>query len=122
MKTFKNFFRLFTAAFLLVFFAFSSMSFQIFSGETTAVDTPDTCPTASFSIANNGVDAGMPVGFVNQSSGASSYHWDFGDGGFSCEANPSYAYTSPGTYTVKLKAVGEGCIVEFIGTVDAIIN
>ena len=119
MKTFKNFFRLFTAAFLLGCFAFSSMAFQTFSGQTTS---PDTCPTASFSVANNGVDAGVPVGFVNQSFGASSYHWDFGDGGFSCEANPSYAYTSPGTYTVKLKAVGGSCSVEFVGTEDIIVN
>ncbi|MFQ5334814.1 MAG: PKD domain-containing protein, partial [Flavobacteriales bacterium] len=35
---------------------------------------------------------------------ASSYQWDFGDGGSSTEENPSYTYYYPGTYTVMLKA------------------
>lgn len=33
----------------------------------------------------------------------SSYFWDFGDGGTSTKANPSYRYIKPGTYTVKLR-------------------
>lgn len=31
-----------------------------------------------------------------------AYHWDFWDGNFSREANPSYAYKKAGIYTVKL--------------------
>ena len=30
------------------------------------------------------------------------YDWDFGDGGSSVVANPSYSYRVPGTYTVSL--------------------
>lgn len=30
------------------------------------------------------------------------YHWDFGDGNFSSEANPSHAFKKAGTYKVKL--------------------
>lgn len=32
-----------------------------------------------------------------------SYFWDFGDGGTSTKANPSYQYIKPGTYQVKLR-------------------
>lgn len=32
-----------------------------------------------------------------------SYFWDFGDGGTSTKANPSYQYIKPGTYTVSLR-------------------
>ena len=38
----------------------------------------------------------------------SSYAWDFGDGGTSSDQNPSYTYTSGGTYTVNLTVTGPG--------------
>lgn len=31
------------------------------------------------------------------------YQWDFGDGGFSTEQNPSHTYAAPGTYRVKAR-------------------
>jgi formylglycine-generating enzyme required for sulfatase activity len=33
-----------------------------------------------------------------------TWEWDFGDGTTSTEAQPSHTYTTPGSYTVKLKA------------------
>ncbi|MCB0575636.1 MAG: PKD domain-containing protein, partial [Saprospiraceae bacterium] len=45
------------------------------------------------------------VTFTNQSSGALSYMWNFGDGSTSDEANPVHTYTEPGTYTVELTAI-----------------
>lgn len=48
------------------------------------------------------------IQFQNNSFGASSYYWDFGDPAVdfdnSTEANPSWAYSAPGTYTVTLIA------------------
>ena len=85
------------------------------------METLDSCPTASFSIANNGVLAGTAIQFTNESTDAESYHWDFGDGTFSCEESPSHVYGSAGTYTVRLVVIGGGCTVEFIGTEDVII-
>ncbi len=46
------------------------------------------------------------IDFLDQSSGASSYHWDFGDGNTSTMANPSHTYAAPGSYTISLKIGG----------------
>ena len=42
------------------------------------------------------------IDFLNESFGGSLYLWDFGDGNFSTEYEPSYAYSSPGNYDVIL--------------------
>lgn len=44
------------------------------------------------------------VVFTNESSRASRYEWNFGDGTTSTEKNPEHVYAQPGTYTVTLKA------------------
>ena len=53
------------------------------------------------------------VNFSNFSSGATHYHWDFGDPGASNDTsistNPSYTYPGPGTYTVNLIASDNLC-------------
>lgn len=50
---------------------------------------------------------GNAIQFNQQTTGTApfSYHWDFGDGGFSTQANPMYYYLSSGMYLVKLKVV-----------------
>lgn len=40
--------------------------------------------------------------FVDQSTNASAWGWNFGDGGTSTVSSPTYTYNTPGTYTVKL--------------------
>lgn len=52
---------------------------------------------ADFTVAENG----MTAQFTNNSS-TGSYLWDFGDGNTSTATNPSYTYTSEGTFTVCL--------------------
>jgi len=44
------------------------------------------------------------VSFFNNSTGASTYFWTFGDGTFSEEENPAHTYTQSGTYDVTLVA------------------
>jgi len=44
------------------------------------------------------------IDFYNYSSNATSFNWNFGDGGSSTAANPSHTYTTAGTYTVSLQA------------------
>ncbi len=54
---------------------------------------------AAFGSSSNG----LAVTFVNSSSGATTYMWDFGDmTGTSTEENPTYTYATAGTYTVEL--------------------
>lgn len=59
-----------------------------------------TTPTADFiSMANL-----LTVDFTNNSSGATSYSWDFGDSTTSTEADPSHTYAADGMYEVTLTA------------------
>lgn len=51
------------------------------------------------------------VPFYQQSSGVSSYYWDFGDGQTSDEPNPYHFYENPGAYTVTLIVTSQyGCM------------
>lgn len=61
--------------------------------------------TANFAI-NPAASCSLPetVAFVNSSSNATAYVWDFGDGTTSSSANPVHAYTANGNYTVALRA------------------
>ena len=54
------------------------------------------------------------VAFTNQSTGASSYAWDFGDGGTSTVVSPVHRYEEPGAYTVRLTANGPAGSDEFV--------
>lgn len=61
-----------------------------------------------FTITNTALNIDEAIQFKNASQNAESYSWDFGDGTTATEKDPAKTYTSPGTYTVKLKAVGPG--------------
>jgi len=57
----------------------------------------------------------LTVYFTDQSIGATSWSWDFGDTGTSTEKNPVYTYNTVGTYTVSLtvyNATGSDNIVK----------
>ena len=57
------------------------------------------CQAAFYSIINS--NSGL-VNFISNSQGESNYYWDFGDGDYSIEANPSHTYSKSGAYTVCL--------------------
>jgi PKD repeat protein len=75
------------------------------SDNDTKVDyitvNPCVAPVAGFVGSPTSGDYPLTVNFTDQSTGAASYSWDFGDGvGTSAEASPSYTYTAAGVYTV----------------------
>lgn len=57
-----------------------------------------------------GISCTGTVAFSDASTFATSWNWDFGDGNTSTEQNPTYTYTTPGTYDVQLEACNDnGC-------------
>lgn len=55
------------------------------------------------------VDGVAEVTFTNESTGATGYQWNFGDGGSSTDEEPLYGYTEAGSYTVGLNAWNDYC-------------
>lgn len=64
-----------------------------------------------------GACLGSPFTFANTSVGATTFSWDFGDGGTSTATNPTYTYTTAGTYTVTLIAQSANCADTTIQTI-----
>ena len=71
-------------------------------------------------IGANDVSAGFTsttnndeVTFSDQSTNATSWYWDFGDGAMDSIANPVHTYTTSGTYTISLIAT-DGCTSDTI--------
>ncbi|MGC9053113.1 MAG: PKD domain-containing protein [Candidatus Hydrogenedens sp.] len=69
-------------------------------------------PTAGFKIESPCAIVGSEVKFYDQSKTGTapivSWEWDFGDGETSNDPSPIHVYSTPGTYTVKLKVQTEG--------------
>jgi PKD repeat protein len=74
-------------------------------GETTVIDL---CvhilpgPVAAFMASSVHVCLGNPISFMNNSTGGSTYFWDFGDGITSPMFSPHHTFGAPGTYKVCL--------------------
>lgn len=68
-------------------------------------------PTSNFTATNNNsCSAPVTATFTNTSTGATSYYWEFGDGGTSTAASPTHNYTTSGSFTVKLVTTNSnGC-------------
>ncbi len=60
--------------------------------------------TADFTASPTTALVGQTITFTNLTQNADTYLWDFGDGNTSTAENPTYAYSTPGTYTVELVA------------------
>ncbi|MFC2140881.1 PKD domain-containing protein [Acidobacteriota bacterium] len=79
-----------------------SCQFKIPYESTISVTGATTPPTAAFVGSPTTGMAPLNVSFTDQSIGATSWSWDFGDTGTSTLRNPSHLYTAAGTYTVSL--------------------
>ncbi len=67
-------------------------------------------PIAIFSLVGDCINK-FTRSFTDQSIGADTWSWNFGDGGTSTLQNPVHAYSSVGTYTVTLTVfnISTGC-------------
>lgn len=76
----------------------------IYSCKKYELGNPPASAHAAFSFtASNSSTAPCDVTFTNESINATAYHWDFGNGVTSTEANPpAVHYEEPGLYTVTL--------------------
>jgi gliding motility-associated-like protein len=66
--------------------------------------TPSPGVVADFTTSANTYSAGEPITFTNNSTGASSWEWNFGDANTSSLQNPTHTYGANGTYNVTLTA------------------
>ncbi|MDP5075858.1 MAG: PKD domain-containing protein, partial [Flavobacteriales bacterium] len=64
-------------------------------------------PTADASFTQT--NGSYTVQFLNNSTNATSYSWNFGDGNTSTSANPSHTYATGGDFTVVLTATNGDC-------------
>jgi PKD repeat protein len=78
---------------------------------TTSVTVNDQ-PNADFTILQN--NGSFIIQFLNNSTDATGYSWDFGDGQSSQENNPSHLYTTGGNFTVTLTASNGDCSDTFV--------
>jgi PKD repeat protein len=66
-----------------------------------------TPPTADFTPSATAIEMKDAITFTDKSTDASSYKWEFGDGGTSTQKSPTYQFTKGGTYTVKLTVTND---------------
>jgi gliding motility-associated-like protein len=67
-------------------------------------------PVADFTITNSVQSVNFPVSFTDNSTGAASYFWMFGDGATDSQQNPEHLYNAPATWDVCLVATNQnGC-------------
>jgi PKD repeat protein len=70
---------------------------------------PPPPPAADFSAMPTSGTAPLAVQFTDRSTGgATSWRWDFGDGGTSTVQSPSHTYAAAGTFTVTLTTTNAG--------------
>jgi len=59
-------------------------------------------PTASFTMNATSLESGVPVQFTDNSIGANTWAWSFGDNNTSTQQNPQHTYNTGGSYTITL--------------------
>ncbi|MEA3476917.1 MAG: PKD domain-containing protein [Bacteroidota bacterium] len=80
-------------------------------------------PPVDFTMDTDTVCVENEITFTSQAATASTFDWDFGDGGTSILRDPVYVYMSPGTYTVTLTVVDDNSCSNWVShdvVVDAL--
>lgn len=76
---------------------------------TTVLHVFETLANAAFTASWDTCSMPFSVTLNNQSTNASSFTWNFGDGTTSTQANPAKTYANDGTYTIALAAKDDFC-------------
>ena len=80
-------------------------------------------PDVAFTQSRDWGGSPLYVEFENNSEGATSYHWDFGDAGESNLTNPYFIFTEPGTYEVSLIGTNEfGCSSKYTSSAITVVE
>jgi PKD repeat protein len=80
-------------------------------------------PEAAFTTSFTSGCAPALVDFINQSTNATSWLWNFGDNSFSNAENPSHVYHTPGQFTVSLVSMDDnGCTDTAVWNSEIIIR
>ncbi len=99
--------KIFTISRLLLVVFFLYIGIQIVGCGDDDPKVPE--PKAAFSYTGtNDFRVTCTVTFTNESTEATSYQWDFGNGETSAETNPTVTYREEGAYSVSLIATGDG--------------
>lgn len=82
----------------------SLASFILFASVLTVLSLSSGCskvsaPVTCFNTIPDTTYVGQRVDFSSCTTGANSYYWNFGDGGFATTATASHIYTNPGIDT-----------------------
>jgi len=73
--------------------------------------TVSVTPLSSFNLVDNIDGMTGKIQLQNESTGATGYWWDFGNGRTSEEENPTVTYTEDGTYIIMLVSMNDyGCL------------
>ncbi len=89
--------------------------------DTESVDLIQSTLSVSFIADTLSGAAPLPVTFISNISNANTYQWNFGDGGFSSEINPTHIFSSGGLYTVILSVEDQnGCTATYSEDISVI--
>ena len=88
--------------FILVFLGALALSSSCKKSSNPVSDKP----IAKFSISGYENATPCTITFINVSTNATGYQWNFGDGFTSTQSNPTHVYNFSGTYLLKLKVTG----------------
>ncbi len=92
------------------YFVGLTVSNGVCSDDTTIQLSISSPPVVSFTASTTTACDSLTVSFLNNSTGAGSYQWNFGDGNSSTSTSPSHTYLGSGTYSVLLTAYSStGC-------------
>jgi gliding motility-associated-like protein len=102
--------------------AFDSTSCNKVDSATFTI-TVSPIPVAAFNYNPDPPQENVITNFVNQSSGATKYIWNFGDGDSATEVNPSHVFPATAAFNVCLNAANDaGCSDDTCITVRALIK